>query len=136
MQGPQQIDPAKRKEAEDAYKADLMANHKDKVDGEGILHWTTPFDVGSDGSVSYNRWTAGNAHGSAQDSFVNIAQKDANGKVTGWERTNAWKTVPDYYNNASADQYDRLSKSLKALQGEGFAAMKDLYSSAIARIRG
>lgn len=135
MNGPIEIDPAKRKDAQAAYWSDLNANQKQLIDKDGNNKGRNPFDVAPDGSVSFNRWTDGENRGSAQNAFVNIATKDVNGKITGWERTNAWKEVPTFYNDQANYQYDKIAASLKALQGEGFAAMKDLYGDALGRIK-
>lgn len=133
MNGPLSIDPAKVKEAKDAYQKALSGNRPELIDGNGNSHAADPFDTAPDGSVSFNRWTDGANQRSAQDTFFTDSDKDAAGN-TSFTRRAAWQAVPEYYSDKGSNQFDVISSSLKGLQNEGYTRMQDLYNKALGRI--
>lgn len=134
MQGPIEIDPAKLEQARAAWNADMMSR-PDKIGPDGKVTAPSAIDVDANGNAYVNRWSMGNARGSAQDSWFNLSRTDANGNVKSWERAKAWKAVPDFYNKQSMDQYDRISASINALQAQGFSNMRDIYENAINKVK-
>lgn len=134
MQGPIEIDPAKLEQARADWNASMMAR-PDKIGPDGKVTAPSAIDVDANGNAYVNRWSKGNAEGSEQDSWFNLSRTDANGNIKSWERAKAWKSVPDFYNQQSMDQYDRISSSIRALQAQGFQNMKDIYENAINNVR-
>jgi len=130
MNGPVTIDPSKVAAAKKAYDQALTVNNPGLIDGQGISHAANPFDTAPDGSVSFNRWTDANNTRSAQDTFFDDVEKNADGTSTTVRRA-AWQTVPEYYNDEGHDQFDYISTSLKGLQQTGFNKMKSLYQKAL-----
>lgn len=134
MNGPLTIDPARLAAARQAYQADLAANHTNLTDQAGVSHAADPFNLNPDGSASFNRWTDGANRRSAQDSFISVEKKNADGTTTK-TKAPAWQQVPDYYFGQSKDQFDYISAALKTLQTEGFKNMKTIYSDAMGKIK-
>ena len=133
MDGPVVIDPSKAAAAKAAYEASLRQSNPELIDGNGQLNAGDPFDVNSDGSVTFNRWTAGENKNSAQRAFFDDVEVDANGNKTTVRRP-SWQSVPEYYNDEAKDQFDYISKALEQLQGKGFKRMRKLYKKALGKI--